>query len=166
MPETDVQRSVALAVSDAILRKPLPLPLSSSSSSLPPPPQQQQQQQQHGDNNNNNNNNSNNGGADDNDEGGAAPSAPSPPNTEEQAAAAPPPVLLAPSALTRAVEEEVRRQLGLAGHRLAAFKIPKEVVAVSRLPTTATGKVQKHRLVEMLRQRTDTGDEPPPRARL
>jgi len=50
-------------------------------------------------------------------------------------------VILAPG---KALDEEALRAWGR--ERLASFKIPQRFVAVSRLPRTETGKVQKHRL--------------------
>jgi fatty-acyl-CoA synthase len=45
------------------------------------------------------------------------------------------------------VDEEAL--LNWAGERLARFKLPREFVVVNSLPRTASGKVQKHRLVEI-----------------
>jgi len=50
-------------------------------------------------------------------------------------------VILAPG---RALDEEALQAWGR--ERLASFKIPQRFVAVSRLPRTETGKIQKHRL--------------------
>ncbi len=52
-------------------------------------------------------------------------------------------VVLAPGA---ALDEEALRRWGR--ERLAAFKVPRSFVSETRLPTTGTGKVQKHRLLE------------------
>jgi fatty-acyl-CoA synthase len=50
-------------------------------------------------------------------------------------------VVLAPCA---ALDAEALRAWGR--ERLAAFKLPRDFVAVPSLPRTETGKVQKHRL--------------------
>jgi len=53
-------------------------------------------------------------------------------------------VILAPG---RALDEDALRAWGR--ERLAAFKIPQRFIAVSSLPRTETGKVQKYRLSEV-----------------
>ena len=53
-------------------------------------------------------------------------------------------VVLAPGAV---LDEDALQAWGR--ERLAAFKIPQRFVAVSRLPRTETGKVQKYRLSEV-----------------
>jgi fatty-acyl-CoA synthase len=47
------------------------------------------------------------------------------------------------------VEFDAEALLGWAGERLARFKLPREFVLVDSLPRTASGKVQKHRLLEI-----------------
>jgi fatty-acyl-CoA synthase len=47
------------------------------------------------------------------------------------------------------IEFDAEALLAWAGERLARFKLPSEFVVVDSLPRTASGKVQKHRLVEL-----------------
>jgi fatty-acyl-CoA synthase len=63
---------------------------------------------------------------------------------------------IVPSPGASITEQEV---IDLAKQRLARFKVPKHVLFLdaSELPTTATGKVQKFRLVEMAAQRLQNG---------
>ena len=50
---------------------------------------------------------------------------------------------------TENVEFDAEALLNWAGERLARFKLPREFIVVDALPRTASGKVQKHRLVEI-----------------
>jgi fatty-acyl-CoA synthase len=47
------------------------------------------------------------------------------------------------------IEFDAEALLNWAGERLARFKLPREFIVVDALPRTASGKVQKHRLVEI-----------------
>jgi len=50
--------------------------------------------------------------------------------------------------VARTAELDAAALLGFARERLAAYKVPREVVRVSELPRTASGKVRKHALLE------------------
>ncbi len=51
--------------------------------------------------------------------------------------------------LTENIELDAEALLNWAAERLARFKLPREFIVVDSLPRTASGKVQKHRLVDL-----------------
>ena len=132
MPETDAQRALALAVSEALLRKPVPLDrgrivgqnartttcdisMEPGMASVMKTANDAGEEQQHGD--------------------------------REVSMALKWKNIIRPAFL------ELKTYLA---KNLTGFKIPKQIVVVEKLPTTATGKVQKRLLVEMLQGQNTT----------